>query len=136
MFKQQYKLEELPKIAQLLIGNLKYSVVAFHAEMGSGKTTLIKEIIKQLGVKDEVSSPTFSIVNSYQNEEGKDIFHFDMYRIEDEEEAYDFGIEEYLDSENLCLIEWPECIESILDFPHHKVSIAINEDFSRTIKFE
>lgn len=136
MFEKKYTLEELPKIATWLIEKMQYDIMVFYADMGAGKTTLIKEILKQLGIRDEINSPTFSIVNLYEDENKQKIFHFDMYRIEEEEEAYDFGIEEYFYSGFKCFVEWPERIENILDMPHHKVYITINEDFSRTIKIE
>jgi tRNA threonylcarbamoyladenosine biosynthesis protein TsaE len=99
--------------------------------MGSGKTTLVKEILHQKGITD-VSSPTFSIVNRYDTEEGP-YFHFDLYRIEVLEELYDIGIEEYLDSGNPCLIEWPELLNEVVDLPLLHVAIEHNDGF-RTFK--
>lgn len=87
---------------------------AFYGDLGAGKTTLIKAICAAAGVTDEVSSPTFSLVNQYQTKSGNAVFHFDFYRIKNLEEAYDIGYEEYFDSGNLCLIEWPEKIEPLL----------------------
>jgi tRNA threonylcarbamoyladenosine biosynthesis protein TsaE len=87
-------------------------IVLLKGDMGVGKTTLVKEIAKLLGVEENVSSPTFSIVNEYHG--NVVIFHFDFYRLEEEEEAYDFGVEEYFDSGNLCLLEWPEKISNLL----------------------
>jgi len=81
--------------------------VAFEGEMGAGKTTLIRFICAELGVQDEVSSPTFSLVNEYLTARKETIYHFDLYRLNTPEEALGFGIEEYLDSGKLCLIEWP-----------------------------
>ncbi len=91
--------------------------------MGAGKTTLIKQLIKQLGVTDNVSSPTFSLVNEYQNNKGKSIFHFDFYRIKDEVEALDIGIEEYFDTDAYCFIEWSEMIAGLLPPEHVAVFI-------------
>jgi tRNA threonylcarbamoyladenosine biosynthesis protein TsaE len=88
-------------------------IVAFYGEMGVGKTTLIKEICNVLGSEDTVSSPTYSIVNEYAGP-GNTIYHFDFYRIKNEEEALDMGYEEYFDSGSLCLIEWPEKISNLL----------------------
>jgi tRNA threonylcarbamoyladenosine biosynthesis protein TsaE len=83
--------------------------------MGAGKTTLIKAVCATLGVIDEVSSPTFSMVNEYKTTKGETVFHFDFYRIKSLSEAYDLGIEDYFDSGNICLIEWPSMIEAILE---------------------
>ena len=106
-------LNDLVIVAQSIIKqSFNKKIVLLNGEMGVGKTTLVKEIAKLLGVEENVSSPTFSIVNEYHGNEV--IFHFDFYRLEDEEEAYDFGIEEYFDSGNLCLLEWPEKISNLL----------------------
>ena len=86
----------------------------FVGEMGAGKTTTIKNICEQLEVRDEVSSPTFSIVNEYLSPQKGVIYHFDCYRIEDEDEAFEIGIEDYFYSGNLCFIEWPQKIESFI----------------------
>ncbi|MCL4147156.1 UNVERIFIED_CONTAM: hypothetical protein GTU68_060851 [Idotea baltica] len=101
--------------------------------MGVGKTTLIKEIVKQLNVDDVVSSPTFSLVNEYQSKHGEAIYHFDFYRINDEEEALDMGVEEYLYSNNWCLIEWPENIKNLLPLNASKISLSVNDDGSRSL---
>ena len=93
---------------------LDYKIWIFEGEMGAGKTTLIKAICKNLGVMDEVSSPTFSIVNEYKTVEGKTVYHFDFYRVKSIEEVYDIGVEDYFYSGNICLVEWPEKIKEIL----------------------
>lgn len=85
-----------------------HNVVAFHGEMGAGKTTLIHAVCDQLGIKDVVSSPTFSIINEYRAASGKKVYHLDLYRLKDEEEAIAAGVEDSLYSGNLCLVEWPE----------------------------
>lgn len=126
-------IQELPKLAKEIISNLKHNIVLFEGEMGAGKTTLIKEIILQMGSEDETSSPTFSIVNEYETGKGK-VFHFDLYRIKSESEALDFGIEEYLDSGSYCFIEWPDKIENLIPQEHHLVKINA-ENNSRTIIF-
>ncbi len=107
-------LSELDRIAAELIrlGD-GVPVWLFFGEMGAGKTTLIKKICEQLGVKNIVQSPTFSIVNEYASLAGKPIYHFDFYRLKNETEAYDIGVEEYLYSGSHCFIEWPEKIESL-----------------------
>ena len=130
---QIQSVEELPQVAKNIIQNLQYKIILFEGEMGAGKTTLIKEIIRQMESQDEVSSPTFSIVNEYETISGK-VFHFDLYRIKSEEEAMDFGIEEYLDSGNYCFIEWPDKIENLISGPHHTVKIIAQEN-QRTIIF-
>ena len=111
-------------------------IILFYGEMGAGKTTLIKEICLRLGVKENISSPTFGIINSYLGLEGE-IFHFDTYRIQSKSEAFDIGIDEYLFSGNLCLIEWPEKIKDFL--PHHsellEVEIKVDSKY-RTYKFD
>jgi len=116
-------LSGLPDVAKQIIeiGD-GTSVWCFFGEMGSGKTTLIKELCDQMGVVDVVNSPTFSIVNEYVSKE-ETIYHFDFYRIEDPSEASRIGVEEYLDSGNLCLMEWPENIVSLL--PDQYLSIKI-----------
>ncbi|MCF8457943.1 MAG: tRNA (adenosine(37)-N6)-threonylcarbamoyltransferase complex ATPase subunit type 1 TsaE [Bacteroidales bacterium] len=107
---------------------------AFYGAMGVGKTTFIKAICKRLGAVDVVNSPTFAIVNEYQTEKGQWLYHLDLYRIEDPSEAYDFGIEEYLGSNNYCFMEWPEKIESILDETIQKIYVTELEDGTRHIE--
>ena len=93
---------------------------------GAGKTTFIRAICKELGVTESVNSPTFAIVNEYTDREGKPIYHFDFYRIEKEEEAFDFGYEDYFFSGNLCFVEWPEKIENLI--PNEGISVYIQEE--------
>ena len=101
-------LAELPDAAEEIIRSLGgRTIVAFRGEMGAGKTTLIREIAARLGSDDVVTSPTFAIINQYAAAEGRTLYHFDFYRIDRLEEAYDFGYEEYFDSGDLCLVEWP-----------------------------
>ena len=123
-------LNELDSVAEAVIEALDgRSVVAFDAPMGAGKTTLISRIAAHLGAEDDVTSPTFAIVNQYEGE--RTIFHFDMYRIERVEEALDFGCEEYLSSGELCLVEWPEKIEPLLPEDTMVVKIEILGDEKR-----
>ena len=124
--KKNYTLEDLSEIANEIIDNSNHKILLFYGEMGVGKTTLIKEIVKQLGVTDNVSSPTFSLVNEYQTTNNDKVYHFDFYRIEQEEEALDMGIEEYFYSNNWCLVEWPNKVENLL--PLNSVSITITAD--------
>lgn len=123
-------LDELDKVAQAVLDSLDgRTVVAFDAPMGAGKTTLISRIAALLGAEDDVTSPTFAIVNQYEGE--RTIYHFDMYRIERIEEALDFGSEEYLSSGELCLVEWPEKIEPLLPEDTMVVKIEIVSDTER-----
>ncbi len=127
---ESYRLNDLPRIAQELIHALDTAptVWLFRGQMGAGKTTLTKEILAQLGVRGSVQSPTFSLINEHQTESGQTIYHFDLYRLKNVQEALAIGIEEYLDSGNLCLIEWPEQAEDLWDFHHVSFHIeAINE---------
>ncbi|MFA7687779.1 MAG: tRNA (adenosine(37)-N6)-threonylcarbamoyltransferase complex ATPase subunit type 1 TsaE [Moheibacter sp.] len=126
-------IQELPNLAQELISKFQHKIILFEGEMGAGKTTLIKEIINQMGSSDETSSPTFSIVNEYETQMGR-VFHFDFYRIKSEEEAMDFGVEEYFYSSDFCFIEWPGKIENLIPENHHIVKI-IAENRSRSITF-
>ena len=114
----------------------KATLVAFYAPMGAGKTTFTTAVCKELGVQeDAISSPTFAIVNEYRSREGKPIYHFDFYRIEDPREALDIGLYDYLDSGALCLMEWHENIEGLLPEETLKVNICVNPDGSRTLSW-
>lgn len=103
----------------------KNTIYCFNGTMGAGKTTFIKAICEELGVKETVNSPTFSIVNEYETKEGKIIYHFDCYRINKLEEALNIGAEEYLNSGNLCFIEWADVLAPIL--PRDVVNVNIEE---------
>ncbi|WP_245881489.1 tRNA (adenosine(37)-N6)-threonylcarbamoyltransferase complex ATPase subunit type 1 TsaE [Xanthomarina spongicola] len=127
-----YSLKELQTVAKQLIKNLKSKTILLEGDMGVGKTTLIKELVKALGSADEVSSPTFSIVNEYELKNDK-IYHFDFYRIKDIEEAYNFGIEDYLDSNNWIIIEWPELIEELITDKYNRIILSLNDDNTRKI---
>ncbi|MBD5207861.1 MAG: tRNA (adenosine(37)-N6)-threonylcarbamoyltransferase complex ATPase subunit type 1 TsaE [Bacteroidales bacterium] len=111
--------------------------VAFNAPMGAGKTTFIAAICRELGMEDEASSPTFSIINEYhpapEAKDSKMIYHFDFYRIESPEETLDLGLDDYFDSDSLCLMEWPENVADFLPEDVVGVSIRVNDDGSRTI---
>ena len=111
------------------------SVFVFHGEMGSGKTTFIKAICRHLGVQEAMSSPTFSIVNEYQTKDHKTIYHFDFYRIKNEAEAYDIGVEEYFDSGHYCFVEWPEKVPTLLPIKYAEVFIDLDDNTHRTIAF-
>jgi tRNA threonylcarbamoyladenosine biosynthesis protein TsaE len=108
----------------------------FQGSMGAGKTTLIKALASEFGIQDQVSSPTFGIVNQYENAEGKLFFHFDFYRLEDPTEALDIGIEEYFYSGNYCWIEWAEKITSFLPEKFFLIKIETISDFERQLTFQ
>ncbi|NRA93008.1 MAG: tRNA (adenosine(37)-N6)-threonylcarbamoyltransferase complex ATPase subunit type 1 TsaE [Psychroserpens sp.] len=129
-----YTLDNIQHVANAVLKALSSKVVLFDGNMGVGKTTLIKAMVEALGSKDQVSSPTFSIVNEYESEEGR-IYHFDMYRIEDEEEAMNFGFEDYLNNnDNWLFIEWPEKVESLLPEDVSILSIKEHKNYSRSLK--
>ncbi len=127
--------EQLSEVSDYLLSmRNEADIIAFYGAMGAGKTTLIKNLCHKMGVTDEVNSPTFAIVNEYVTEEGESVYHFDFYRIKKIEEAYDIGFENYFDSGNLCLIEWPEMIEPLLPEKHIRVEIKQGEtDDSRIV---
>lgn len=125
---------DLKEIAEYISRELrKFQVWLFSGEMGSGKTTLIKEIGKVLGVADAMSSPTFSIVNEYETPEHLKVYHFDFYRIRNEAEAYDIGTDEYFYSGSPCFVEWPEKIPSLIPLLHANVDIQVENNTQRTI---
>lgn len=119
-------LSELPAAAKQLLKSFDgEKVVLFEGAMGAGKTTLIKALCRELGVIDNVSSPTFSIVNEYRTNKGEKVYHFDFYRIKSIDEAYDMGYEEYFYSKAYCFIEWPEKIGELIPLTYEKVMIGI-----------
>ena len=132
------KIESLDKIDEAAIEFIKAmgdnTVFAFYGEMGAGKTTFIKAICENLGVSDIINSPTFAIINEYRSDSGELIYHFDFYRINKVEEAFDFGYEDYFYSGSLCFIEWPEKVDSLLPDDTVNVSIKVMEDGSRSVK--
>lgn len=123
--KLKYKLENIEDVATDILDKANSKYILFSGKMGAGKTTLIKELVKKLGSKHKVSSPTFSLVNEYEGEDSG-IYHFDFYRIEDETEAYDMGFEDYLDDSHYVFIEWPEKISNL--WPEHYSHIRIEQD--------
>ncbi len=133
---KNYSLSELTSIANMVVENAKGKTLLFYGEMGVGKTTLIKEICKLLGVEDIANSPTFSLVNEYKTNDDTSVFHFDFYRIENEEEAYDMGVEDYLYSNNWCLIEWPENVKNLLPLDSVIVEISLLDDGQRNIQLK
>ena len=129
-------LSELKNVAQEVIESLEgRTVVLLRGEMGAGKTTLISRIAAYLGAEDTVTSPTFARVNQYEGSECR-IYHFDFYRIEEIEEVFDLGYEEYFYSGDLCFVEWPEKIEPLLPDDAMTVRITVGEDEHRIFEIE
>lgn len=126
---------ELREIAQLLLSYAEEErIFIFYGDLGAGKTTLIKELCRCLGVKDSASSPTFSIVNEYPGSRDL-VYHFDFYRIRSEEEAYDLGYEEYFYSGKYCFVEWPRCILSLLPDVFIRIELQIVSESERYLKY-
>jgi len=126
-------LKDLPDIAwRILDFTGRNGVVAFEGQLGAGKTTLIKQICKLLGVKDTITSPTFSIINEYVNGGGETVYHFDFYRIKDVEEAFGTGAEEYFFSGSLCLVEWPKVARELMPDDYYLIQIEVSGPESRT----
>jgi len=111
-----------------------YRIIAFYGQMGSGKTTFIKALCKEMGVTDTVTSPTFTLINEYRRPGDVPVFHFDFYRITKISEVLDFGIEEYFDSASPCFMEWPELIEPLLPPETLRISVTVMADGSRIIE--
>jgi len=131
-----FSLEEIDTVAkEVLAQNIK-DIILFHGQMGAGKTTFIKALAKQLGVTDMTGSPTFSLVNEYGTADGKTLYHFDLYRINSEEEAYDMGIDEYFYSGNLCFIEWPEKTPNLIPLDHTAITIKTLQDGRRQLSIK
>lgn len=128
-----YGLHDLEAVAKQIIKNVNSKTLLFYGDMGVGKTTLIKALVKALGSVDGASSPTFSIVNEYEATNFM-IYHFDLYRIQDIDEAYNFGIEDYLYSNNWSIIEWPDVIKDILPEHFNRIDLLLNDDKTRTLK--
>ena len=136
-------IESIREAAREFINNIgEHKVFAFYGKMGAGKTTFVKAICEELGVKDVITSPTFAIVNEYEVSltshlsplTSSSIYHFDFYRIKKLEEVYDMGYEDYFYSGALCFIEWPELIEELLPTDAVKVVISEQEDGSRLVE--
>ncbi|MFV0236985.1 MAG: tRNA (adenosine(37)-N6)-threonylcarbamoyltransferase complex ATPase subunit type 1 TsaE [Flavobacteriales bacterium] len=129
-------IEDLPSIASKILKKATYKIFILKGDMGAGKTTLSKELIKLLGSQDEVQSPSFSIVNEYKTSREEPIYHFDFYRINNEEEVLDMGYEEYFYSPSYCFIEWAEKIPSLIPENFHQISLNLNSDQHREITFK
>ena len=130
-----YKLEDISLAADFILKNATCKTLIFNGVMGSGKTTLIKALVNRLGSTDNVSSPTFSIVNEY-NANGSTVFHFDFYRIENEYEALDIGVEDYMSQNNWCFLEWAEKIPNLIPNNVNYINFKESEDDARTIEID
>lgn len=120
-----FSIEQLPETAQQILDQNPNKVILFNGEMGVGKTTLIKQLCKTLGVQDATSSPTFSLVNEYQTSNNQTVYHFDFYRLNKETEALDMGVDDYLYSGNWCFIEWSEKIANLIPKEHTVINIEL-----------
>ena len=129
-----HQLEEWKDIVNQIIPNLQHNILLLKGNLGAGKTTFSQFLLKELASSDEISSPTYSIVNEYDTPKGK-VFHFDLYRLKSVEEAYDFGIEEYLDNGYLSIIEWPEIYTDELEGYDFHEMIITNTESGREIDF-
>lgn len=128
------KIEDWQNVVNEILPELQQPILLLKGNLGAGKTTFTQFLLKNLGSIDEVSSPTYAIVNEYHTPKGN-VFHFDLYRMKNLAEVYDIGIEEYLDNSYLCIIEWPEIYEEELeDFPHHELKIESDGE-TRKINF-
>lgn len=131
-----FSLDQLEEVAKKIIAENPNKVILFHGEMGVGKTTLIKQLCKTLGVQDATSSPTFSLVNEYQTANNQIIYHFDFYRLNHEVEALDMGADDYLYSGNWCFIEWAEKISNLIPEVHSAITITLLPDGKRSLKLK
>ena len=128
-----FSIVQLNEVAHQIIANNPKKVILFHGEMGVGKTTLIKQLCKTLGVTGATSSPTFSLVNEYETNNNQLVYHFDFYRLNNEVEALDMGIDDYLYSSNWCFIEWAEKIPNLIPETHSVITISLLTDGKRSL---
>jgi len=131
-----YELSELDSVAAKVLASAKSKILLFYGEMGVGKTTLIKQLAKQLGVKEMASSPTYSIVNEYRTYAGIVIYHFDFYRLEQPEEILDIGFEEYLEKGDWIFMEWPEKIRDYLPKERTEIDLIHENDRNRSLSMK
>ncbi|MFZ5970989.1 MAG: tRNA (adenosine(37)-N6)-threonylcarbamoyltransferase complex ATPase subunit type 1 TsaE [Bacteroidota bacterium] len=135
--KEVFELSEVPSVAARLLhvaGDCR--VWLFEGDLGAGKTTVIKSLCHLLGVTATMGSPTFSIVNEYPTPHHGPVYHFDFYRLKNETEALDIGVDEYLDSGHYCFIEWPDRIENLIPKQHFKISLTHRSDTSRSLEYQ
>lgn len=129
-----FTIDEIESVAKQIIAQHPEKVILFHGEMGVGKTTLIKQLCKTLGVNSATSSPTFSLVNEYETTANQIVYHFDFYRLKTEMEALDMGADDYFYSGNWCFIEWAEKIPNLIPEEHSVVTIELRPDGKRNLK--
>jgi len=134
--KIEFSLEDIDRVAQQILDQNPKKVILFQAEMGTGKTTLIKALCKALGVEDIISSPTFSLVNEYETTSGEQVYHFDFYRLKSETEALDFGVDDYLYSGSFCFLEWPEKIANLIPDEHTVITITTLKNGNRKLEMK
>ena len=130
---ENLEIKDYSKVSDYLIKNKKSNIILLDGNMGSGKTTFIQTLCKNLGVLDNVLSPTFSLVNEYILKDNLLIYHFDLYRVKSVEELIEIGFDEYVYSKNICLIEWPEIPKEIIPNKNIRIKIEINEKLKRDI---
>ena len=126
-----FTIDQLQTVAQQIMNENPHKIILFYGEMGVGKTTLIKQLCRHLGVVETTSSPTFSLVNEYETTDKKLIYHFDFYRLKTETEALDMGADDYFYSKNWCFIEWADKIPNLIPETHTRISIQLLEDGQR-----
>jgi tRNA threonylcarbamoyladenosine biosynthesis protein TsaE len=129
----EFSVTDINSVAQQILNQNPKKIILFNGQMGAGKTTLINQIAKNIGVTDATGSPTFSLVNEYKTNDNQTIFHFDFYRLKSENEALDMGVEDYLYSGNWCFIEWSEKIPNLIPENHSKIEIAILDNGNRKL---
>ncbi|KIA99473.1 MULTISPECIES: tRNA (adenosine(37)-N6)-threonylcarbamoyltransferase complex ATPase subunit type 1 TsaE [unclassified Flavobacterium] len=129
-----FSLDQIQEVAKQILAQNPNKILLFNGEMGAGKTTLIKQLCKSLGIEDATSSPTFSLVNEYQTNDNQTVYHFDFYRLNHETEALDMGVDDYLYSGNWCFIEWSEKIPNLIPEQHSVVTIELLPDGKRLLK--
>jgi tRNA threonylcarbamoyladenosine biosynthesis protein TsaE len=134
--KLDYLLTEIDQIAKTILDSNPKKIILFNGEMGAGKTTFIKALCENLGVESPTSSPTFSLVNEYYTVENQIVYHFDMYRLKNQNEALDMGIDDYLYSGNYCFIEWAEKIPDLIPQNHSIITISVLNDGKRSLVLE
>ena len=131
-----FSIDQLAEVAQQILDQNPNKVILFNGDMGVGKTTLIKQLCKTLGVNDSTSSPTFSLVNEYQTDNNQTVYHFDFYRLNKETEALDMGVDDYLYSGNWCFIEWSEKIENLIPLEHTIITIELLPNGERLLELK
>jgi tRNA threonylcarbamoyladenosine biosynthesis protein TsaE len=129
----EFSITDINSVAQQILNQNPKKIILFNGQMGAGKTTLINQIAKNIGVTDATGSPTFSLVNEYKTNDNQTIFHFDFYRLKSENEALDMGVEDYLYSGNWCFIEWSEKIPNLIPENHSEIEIAILDNGNRKL---